>query len=484
VGDAKTGIILDCNPAAEKLMGKNRGEIVGQHQSSFHPKAILINGLSPTFREHRHGGPNLLTEDKIITSSGEIRDVMISGSVAEWGGRTVIQGIFRDITEQKLAGARLFESEERHRALFQLSRDALMVLYPPSWTFTDANPSTVEMFGSATKAAFCARASWEVSPERQPDGRLSAEKAKEMIDMAVLVGVSHFDWMHMNFAGRQFPCVVTLMRMESAGKQFLQARVRDVTDLKNAERKAAMAQTQLLHSEKLASIGTLAAGVAHEINNPLTIVAGMSAILDKRMKKVVATESLPELLTLLDKLRAAADRIGKIVNGLRQYARLDTEDISKVDLHKAIDDTLNLIRPIYSKGGLSIETDFASAGGVIDGNGGKLQQVLVNLLSNSKDATEGRADALIRIETADEGESVVLRFSDNGSGIAPHHLATIFDAFFTTKDPGKGTGLGLSISHAIIESFGGTISVESEIGKGTTFIIRLVAADVDKPEGE
>lgn len=133
------------------------------------------------------------------------------------------------------AMTRLWASEERFRCLFETSRDALMTLAPPSWSFTSGNPATVAMFGAKDEADFTARGPWELSPERQPDGRPSSDKAREMIETAMRTGVNFFEWTHRRFDGQDFPAEVLLTRTEADGKTFLQATVRDITERKNAE---------------------------------------------------------------------------------------------------------------------------------------------------------------------------------------------------------------------------------------------------------
>jgi PAS domain S-box-containing protein len=143
--------------------------------------------------------------------------------------------VVRDITERKRAEEALKASEEKHRILFESSRDAIMTLAPPSWRFTAGNPATVEMFAAGDEAAFVALEPWELSPEFQPDGRLSSEKAVEMIQ-AAMVNESHlFEWTHRRLKGESFPATVLLTRMEIRGQALLQATVRDITRQKRAD---------------------------------------------------------------------------------------------------------------------------------------------------------------------------------------------------------------------------------------------------------
>jgi C4-dicarboxylate-specific signal transduction histidine kinase len=249
----------------------------------------------------------------------------------------------------------------------------------------------------------------------------------------------------------------------------------DLTEQKATEQQKVQMQTQLFQAAKLASIGTLASGIAHEINNPLAIIKGHISLLRKRFTEENSlTEFVDKSLQVQD---TAIDRIARIVNSLRTYARQDTEGIEAVDIHKVITETLALIEPIFKK--LDIRMDFVqnSPQHMVKGNSGKLRQIITNLLTNSHDALEQKKeDRRIQIATDTENGFLVLKLSDNGCGIEEKHMSRLFDPFFTTKAPGKGTGIGLSSCHSMVESFGGSIQAQSTVGVGTTFIIRLPLA--------
>lgn len=262
---------------------------------------------------------------------------------------------------------------------------------------------------------------------------------------------------------------LTATRQEPNAKGMrILGSITDITEHKKLE-------TQLIHSAKLATIGTLAAGVAHEINNPMTIIKGNLFILNESLSEAKALSN--ETSLLFDKLNTAVDRITKIVNNLRTFARPDTETTEVVDFHKVLQETLAMVQKIIEKSGITVETRLSSKNPRVKGNAGKFQQVLLNLLTNARDALEGRKDAKIVIETADvSGNLFTISVTDNGSGIPEDHLHRVFDPFFTTKAPGKGTGLGLSISRSLVEDAGGSLHLESEVGRGTSFSIILPVA--------
>ena len=250
----------------------------------------------------------------------------------------------------------------------------------------------------------------------------------------------------------------------------MQASFIDLTDRKRAEREKRDLQAQLLHSEKLASIGTMAAGVAHEINNPLAIVSGFTDLLGGRLQ-AFDPKFADRTLTAIHN---SINRIVSIVNGLRTYARSDTDHVEAIDINKVIIETIPLVQDIAKSNGIAIRQNLATGATHVRGNIGKIQQVLINLLNNARDALlERPTDRQVTIETIPDEENVTIILSDNGPGIPEAILGRILDPFFTTKEAGKGTGLGLSITSSIIKSFGGSLKVSSKQGEGATFHIRL-----------
>jgi two-component system NtrC family sensor kinase len=224
-------------------------------------------------------------------------------------------------------------------------------------------------------------------------------------------------------------------------------------------------ETQLAQSDKLSSIGLLAAGVAHEINTPLAVISSYAQMLQKQMR------ADPRLGPVLEKITQQSFRASEIANGLLNFSRTSTTEMRETNLNQVIRDTLSLLEHQFKTAQVMVDTELADELPVIQGNPGKLQQVFLNLLLNAKESMPG--GGRLRIATLANGhvEAVV---SDSGSGIAPEHLKRIYDPFFTTKTmprPGerRGTGLGLSVSYGIIQEHAGKIHVESAVGAGTTF---------------
>jgi two-component system, NtrC family, sensor kinase len=228
-------------------------------------------------------------------------------------------------------------------------------------------------------------------------------------------------------------------------------------------------QHQLVTSEKLASIGLLSAGVAHEINTPLTGISSYVQMLQKKLTDRHYSQ-------ILEKIEVQTDRVSRIVKNLLNFARNPSESaFHKVNVVENLQEIISLID--YKLNAMDIRLEMTAAPvKPIWAQGGRLQQVFINIILNALDAMPG--GGTLGIDVTAEDRDVVVGISDTGTGIKPQHLPHIFDPFFTTKGIGKGTGLGLSISYAIIKEHGGHISVSSEAGRGTRFSIRI-PADLD-----
>jgi PAS domain S-box-containing protein len=248
------------------------------------------------------------------------------------------------------------------------------------------------------------------------------------------------------------------LQSKSAELQGVLVAIEDVTERMRLE-------DQLQQSDKLSSIGLLAAGVAHEVNTPLTGISSYSQML---MQQMPTTD--PRHL-LLEKIYRQTTRASSIVNNLLNFSRVSDSKFAPADINRVIDDTIQLLEAQLRNTQIEVSRKFDHNLPVITVNAAKLQQVFMNLILNARDAMpEG---GTLEIATEVDATSVTIRFTDNGDGIDPEHIARIYDPFFTTKQIGKGTGLGLAVSYGIIQDHGGHISVESKHGEGTVFRIML-----------
>ncbi len=251
-----------------------------------------------------------------------------------------------------------------------------------------------------------------------------------------------------------------------------------VEELTAANRALAEARESLLRSEKLATMGRLAAGVAHEVGNPLGAVAGYVELARAR----IAAGRPDEADELLGRAAGEAQRIDRTVRDLLDFARPSAPALVAVDLAGALEGSLRLARMQARFRDVAVTVDLPAEVPRVVADEGALAQVVLNLLLNAGDAMGG--SGALSIAARAEAGRVLVRFADHGPGIAPEDLPRIFDPFFTTKDPGKGTGLGLAICHRIMESFGGEIAAESAAGGGASFTLAFREAEAIRREPE
>ncbi len=239
-------------------------------------------------------------------------------------------------------------------------------------------------------------------------------------------------------------------------------------------------EAQLTQSEKLSSIGLLAAGVAHEVNTPLAVISSYTQMLTKHMRDD------ERLATVLEKITQQTFRASEIVNGLLNFSRTSGTEFTSVDLNALLHDTITLLEHQFKTARIRVETDLDAQLTRIHGNQGKLQQVILNLMLNAKDAMFGLPDATLKVSTFNGPGRVYLRIHDTGRGIEREHLNRIYDPFFTTKTKPKegehkGTGLGLAVTYGIMQEHAGKIHVESEPGAGTAFQLEFPALNTRIP---
>jgi PAS domain S-box-containing protein len=270
---------------------------------------------------------------------------------------------------------------------------------------------------------------------------------------------------------------------------------------KDAYEQLKQAQSTMVQTEKLAGLGQMVAGVAHEINNPLSFVSNNVVVIQRDVSSLVelielfraGENSLPaelrervkeledridlaytmeNLRGLFGRTREGVRRIQQIVRDLRDFARLDEADLHEIDLNAGIESTVNIIQGHAKKKRVSVKTQLAPLPPVTC-YPAKVNQVVMNLVGNAIDASNEGGEVCVRSRLDRDGQSVVLEIEDHGCGIPEAIKGRIFDPFFTTKPPGEGTGLGLSISYGIVRDHGGKIDVESQVGQGTRFVVCL-----------
>jgi two-component system, cell cycle sensor histidine kinase and response regulator CckA len=488
------GIVLEANLTAAGLLGATRSALLKQPWTQF-----VLPADQDVYYMHRrelfaNGAPRGC-ELRLRNVAGKSFWVRLEARIAQGDGlERVSRTVLVDITERKRAEGTLQVSEARHRLLLQCSPDAFFTLAPPNWTFCACNEASIGMFGARDERELLSRSIRQCSPERQPDSSYSQVRTEALFGAALRDGSASFEWTFRRNAGEEFAATVVVARVESEGKFLLQATVRDQTE--ERKRRAASAQT-----ERLASMGLLAASMGHEINNPLAYVlanvddlaqllprlAAVSTRCSAGLRRAVGDAAYDEIvgddLALLEagalqeasvRARDALDgtlRIARISKALGTFARVDTSDSCRFDLQRAIESAVAMCSNELRLHA-TLTLDFEPIP-LVWASEGKLSQVFLNLLINASHAVAESETRAIKVRTWSENGSVCVRIEDTGAGIEPENLARIFDPFFSTKRIGSSSGLGLSICRNIIDEFGGDIRVESELNKGSRFIVRL-----------
>ena len=361
-------------------------------------------------------------------------------------------------------------SEERYRALFEQARDGIGVVSLNDHRLVEANNKVCEILG---------REQQECVGE---DIRELLKDDQALLDTMLSDGHSTGESeLTIQTAQRQaLPISVSFTPLTTEGEKVMLMSLRDLSLRKQLEAEREEMQRQLYQSSKLASIGELSAGVAHEINNPLNGIINFAQLLKDEETPRSEFEQ-----QMLDGIIDEGGRIAKIVRELLTFARADTQDLSRVHFADCVKTSIALFGRQFEKDGIHVEIDLAPDLPLVRADGSRLRQVVVNMISNAHHALQAKAShsseqKVFRISArraGKTGELLRVEFYDNGVGIKPQNLSKVFDPFFTTRRDGGGTGLGLSVSFGIIRDFGGTINVESEEGKYTRFVIELAAVE-------
>jgi PAS domain S-box-containing protein len=378
-------------------------------------------------------------------------------------------------------------SELRYRRLFEAAKDGILILDAVSGQIVDVNPFLIEMLGYS-KGALMGKELWEIGVFKDVLGSKAAFVELQQ------QGYIRYEDLPLETRGGLVKQVEFVSNSYLAGtSRMIQCSIRDITEHKRALREtnqhleqalvelqaktsdlAAMSQ-QLWQASKLATMGELAASIAHELNNPLATISLRIESLandfanDDRKSRVVQI------------IADEVERMGKLIGRLLQFSRRSHQQISTLDIRAEIESSLELVEYHLRSRKIEVVREFDATMPTIQADRQHLRQVLLNLLTNASDAMPQGGTLVTRARSvqAESGVTGVrVELTDSGSGIAPADLERIWEPFFTTKP--EGTGLGLAISRRAIEEHHGTISIESQLGKGTTIIIFLPATDGQK----
>jgi PAS domain S-box-containing protein len=363
-----------------------------------------------------------------------------------------------DITERKRAEEELRQSEERHQAIIQTAMDGFWM--------SDMNERILEV--NETYCRMSGYSAQELLAMRIPDMEATETATDTASHMRNIVeeGEHRFESRHRRKDGSIFDVEVSTQYHPDKGGRFV-SFFRDITELKRAEAENLQLRDKAEMSNRLAAVGEMAAGIAHEINNPLTAVIGFSELL---MEEDLPSEMKAQLKIISD----GSHRVKDIVRRMLTFSRQIKPIKACVDINDLIDATLDLRSYVLRTANIEVVKHFDPDLHCVIADAGQMQQVFLNLIVNaeySMKQAHGKGTLTITTEKADD--HVHILFQDDGMGMSNLTKEKLFNPFFTTKGVDEGTGLGLSVSRSIILEHNGTIEVESEPGKGATFIITL-----------
>lgn len=405
---------------------------------------------------------------RIVSSKGEEIPVDVGLATTTWHDKPATVAFVRDVREQVAIEEELRASEQRFRALVDLAPDVVVVAVAGAVRY--GNRAALTTFGLGSLEDFIGRPLTDFVQPR--DVELAKERLGKVEKGDTL---SPHEYSAIRSDGTVFPFEVSSMPILWEGVPAILEFGRDVSERRRHE-------AELIEADRMASVGLLAAGVAHEINNPLTYTLLHLAKLKRMLPDLVAAgEQQQEVLRLVDEAIEGGSRVGNIVRDLLSFVRGHDGGVQPVDLASVVRSAVKLAQTAVDSSA-KIDCQFDSAPMVL-ANEAKLGQVFVNLVVNSLQAMQHLRpdDRRLDIHLVAKGGAVHVKISDRGSGIDPAVAGRIFDAFFTTKD-NEGTGLGLAISKSIIAGLGGTIGASPREGGGTTFAVCVPMTEMSKRE--
>jgi PAS domain S-box-containing protein len=404
-------------------------------------------------------------EVDIARKDGTIRHLEISVKEVTWDGKKQYQTLYNDVTELKQAEEALHESEEKYRLIVENSRDTIFTINNAE-EFAYVSPSITAMLGYHPAQLIGKKFISLVHPD---DVHIIGEETQQSYLPGYTVSADNI--YRMRHASGEWRWVASRgTRAIDANGNFLNfiGIIRDVTEHKQAEEEKQALEEKAQVNSRLAAVGELAAGIAHEINNPLTSVIGFSQL---ALAKQNVPDDIKEDLKIIEE---GSRRVADIVRRLLTFARQSKPVKIAANINELIDNTLKLREYVLKTNNIEVKTKFDPELPWLTVDPGQLQQVFLNLLVNAEQAmNKSHRRGTLTISTENIANAIRITFQDDGPGIKKEIMERLFEPFFTTKDPGEGTGLGLSLSRSIILEHSGKISVVSEFGHGATFIVEL-----------
>jgi PAS domain S-box-containing protein len=453
--------VLYVNRTAALLFGYDVDEFLGVSLFSH------FDGDPTILRErHRLQTQGVALEQRfevpIRRKNGSKAQLEVTTSAFEHAGDPLRVTLLHDVSDRRRAILALAESEARFRTVVESAPDGVVILRGKACVY--ANPAAATMLGYAHARDVIGR---DVTSLIHPsDAGKATVRIEELLRTQAPLAAPT-EYRSRTLDGREISVEISSIPIEYQGGPAVLAFARDITERKAIHEK-------MVQADRLAAVGTLAAGIAHEINNPLAYVLLGMQYIERELPKLLAQPArLDDIMARLREARSGAERVGGIVKELKMFARADEIARGPVDMRQVVEAAIK-IADNEIRHRATLVRDYADAPPV-DGNAARLEQVFLNLLVNAAHAVSDHdpltSEIRVTLGTDPQGR-IVAEVRDNGCGIPKDLLYRVFDPFFTTKPVGVGTGLGLPICRSIVEAFGGQVELESDPGVGTT--VRVV----------
>jgi len=456
----RDGVIKFMNPKGAELSRYSIEEMVSKPFVEFiHPDDVALVADRYAMRLKGESVPQTY-DFRIVRKDGDIRWGELNAVPISWEDQPAVLCFMNDITERKKAEEALRQSEERYRTILEEMEDSYFEV-DLGGHFTFVNSATCRALGYS-REEIIGMSYKKFTTEDDIQGVLRTFRA------VYQTGTPNkgFSWKIIRKDGIEGYVEASASPLRNDKGEIIGFRGvgRDITERIKMEE-------QLILTDRLASVGQLAAGIAHELNNPLTAVIGFSDLLLER-------DLPPDVKADLQTVNQEAKRAVTIVKGLLAFAREQRTEKSLVNINSIIQGVLQIRSYEQKVSNIEVAARLAPDLPQVMGNGVQLQQVFINIIVNAEQVMiEAHGRGKLTIVTEQVGDTIRASISDDGPGISPDHMRRLFTPFFTTRDVGKGTGLGLSICHGIVTEHGGKIYAESELGKGATFVVELPIAN-------
>ena len=467
--DIETAAIVDANPRACASFGYTREEFrrldLGMLGSGVHP--YTQEGAMELFAR-AVSGEQLRVEWHGKNKNGVLRWQEVFGKRVTIGGEDRILALARDITDRKKAEEALRASEEQYRAMFNASIDGL-ALWSAAGEIVDTNPALWRMYGySDSEFSAMPPGSW-TGPSYRP----------EFLQVATVGESLHSEVTERKRDGSPLELEVHGIPMQYQGKPHVLTIARDITEKKRSAEQLARQRESLYQREKLAALGSLLAGVAHELNNPLSVVVARAVLLEEQGDPATQSAAL--------RIRTAAERCARIVRTFLAMARQQQPERGPVAINEVVTAALDIAGYAIRTSSIDVSLDLAADIPLIHADADQLHQVLLNLIINAQQSLQespGARRIKVKSRFDERAGTVSIKVRDNGPGIPEHLRARVFEPYFTTKPTGVGTGVGLAVSLGIVEAHGGTLTVACPTDGGAQFTITLPVGAVETPSDD